>query len=243
VDGVGENHDKVRGVPGFFNKVKTGVDYLVKVRENKRCPVLVCNCTISKWNVHNFDEVLDFAYNSGFDEVHFEYAGEFPPESLDKSKIDGLIPTPYYIWQDTSVLVNKEEATILKEKMEQIKEKAKKLDNFYVSTKNIDALNIEDLSSGIFPHKRCYVCRYLISIDPYGNIMPCPFFNNYFLGNIKNEKFSSIWKNAKHRKFIQLQSQGKLDMCRYCILSVERNPTFIEAVVKAYKLFRSRYGG
>ncbi|MDP3024012.1 MAG: radical SAM protein [candidate division Zixibacteria bacterium] len=242
VDGVGANHDRVRGVPGFFDKVKSGVEYLVKSRGSKKTPILICNCTISKWNVHSFDEVFDFAYGSGFDEVHFEYAGEFPPGSLEKSKIDGLIPSPHYVWQDSSILVSSEEAEILKQKIKQIKEKAKKIDKFHVSAKNIDVLDIKSLKNGIFPHKRCYVCRYLISIDPYGNVMGCPFFSNYFLGNIKTEKFSSIWNNAKHRKFIRMQAQGKLEMCRYCIISVERNPTFWESIAKAYMSFRSRYG-
>jgi len=243
VDGVGANHDRVRGVPGLFDKVKSGVEYIMKARGNKECPTLVCNCTVSKWNVHNFDEVFDFAYNSGFDQVHFEYAGEFPPHSLEKSKIDGLIPNPNYVWQDSSILVKEEEAKILKQKIENIRERARKLDNFYVATKNIDSLSIKDLTDGIFPHKKCYVCRYLISIDPYGNVMVCPFFGNYFTGNITTEKFSSIWNNARHQKFIRLQGQGKLEMCRYCILSVERNYTFWQNAIRTYRAFKNRHGG
>ncbi|MCJ7508819.1 MAG: radical SAM protein [candidate division Zixibacteria bacterium] len=242
IDGVGDVHDRVRGVPGFFDKAVKGVKYIIESRGKKKKPILVCNCTISKWNVHDFDEVLDFACNSGFDEAHFEYVGEFPPHSLEKSKIDELIPTPTYVWQESSVLVNTKEAEILKCKIEDIKRKAKKMDNLYVSTKNIDSLSIDDLTRGIFPHKRCYVCRSLVTVDPYGNIVPCPFFNNYFLGNIKDEKFSALWNNSRHRRFVHLQANGELDMCRYCILSVERNPTFWESIAKAYRSFGDRYG-
>jgi len=239
LDAVGELHDQMRGAPGAFNRVKRSIEYLVKAKKGRKYPEIVVNCTISSLNIDSFEKVLPFAEKIGADTVAFEYAGEFPLESLDKSKIDGRKPEPYFIPQGKSILLNKEQAVLLKRKVKAIKEKRKNM-KIYVVTKNIDVLTIENLITGIFPNKRCYMSRYLITVDPYGNIIPCPFFNNYYMGNIKEKNFDSIWNNGRHRKFMKYVDKGKLDLCRYCILGVERNPTFFQSIRKAYFIFTGR---
>ena len=90
-------------------------------------------------------------------------------------------------------------------------------------TLNIDTLSIRNLHEGTVPMKKCYQERIEVTVDPYGNVIACPFFSKYILGNICQEPLSIIWNNSKHLEFRQHQNSGKLEICRYCIMAVERS--------------------
>ncbi|MGC8565948.1 MAG: SPASM domain-containing protein, partial [Thermoplasmata archaeon] len=58
------------------------------------------------------------------------------------------------------------------------------------------------------------------NIDPWGNVHPNQFWWDYFQGNVKNEKFSEIWKreegliyDIRHRKKELLK--GKCGRCNF----------------------------
>ncbi len=235
LDGIGKVHDEVRGVPGTFERVKRSLAYLVRAKKalGRRTPKIVLNCTISRLNADSFEKVYQFGVEMGVNNVAFEYVGEFPKECLPQSQINGLVPKPYFASQDTSLMVSKEQAYSLKKKLKAIKEDAVGK-NIYINSENIDILSVENMTTGLMPVHKCYICRYLISIDPYGNVMPCPFFESYAIGNVRNQPLKEIWNNEKHRVFIENSDSGKLAMCRHCILGVERNPTIFQALKKQY---------
>lgn len=239
LDAIGEPHDYIRGVPGTFDKVRRGLEYLVKAKKGQKCPEIIINTTISSLNIDEFEKIVPFAQEIGVDVAAFEYIGEVHPRCIAQSKIDGIEPQPYYIPQGPSLLLNREQAQLLKKKLKEIKAKAKNL-KIRITTRNIDMLTVEDLYKGTFPHKRCYVCRYLISVDPYGNVIPCLFFNNYNLGNIRQGHIFKIWNNAKHRNFIKHVDKNGIAICKYCALSVERNPTFLQDIKKGYFIFAKK---
>ena len=234
IDGVRKHHDRVRGLEGTFRRVEQAIENLLRARGSAVYPRLTANCTVSRQNIHHFEEVLDYAESLGVDNVAFEYVGEFPDRSVKASAIEGVVPTPYYVQQDsTSILLNLEQAYALKKKLKEIKERAKGK-TLYVSTGNIDLLGVRDMAQGLCPHPKCYVCRYLITADPYGNIVPCPFFNNYYLGNFTEIPLEGIWGNERHKRFVQAIDSAKAPMCRYCILSLERNQSFFGCLRKKY---------
>lgn len=235
VDGVGVHHDQLRGTEGSFERVKRGLQYLIQAKKGGKHPRIVANCTISSLNVDFFEEILPFAEEIGVDVLAFEYVGQFPLDSIHNSKIDGLEPAPYYIPQGPSILLNREQAVLLKQKLKMIKGKTCNT-RLRVVTNNIDVLTIDNLISGKFPNKRCYICRYLITVDPFGNLIPCPFFNNYYLGNIQDKHFDEIWNNGRHHNFLRYYKR-RIDMCNYCILGIERNPAFFQSIRKAYFTF------
>jgi MoaA/NifB/PqqE/SkfB family radical SAM enzyme len=49
-----------------------------------------------------------------------------------------------------------------------------------------------------------------------GDVVPCPFFRSYVLGNLTRQEIGSIWGNEPHRRFIQAQQRGSLAICRNC---------------------------
>lgn len=236
VDGIDDTYQQARGL-NAFEKVKRGIEYLLKARAGGRIPEIIMNCTVSSLNVDSFEQVFSFAEEMGVDAMAFEYAGEFPARSLGASRINGIEPQPYYTAQESSILVNQEQARLLKNKLKELKNNSRK-SKVRLITKNIDILKTNDLTSGRFPNKKCYVCRYMISADPYGNILPCPFYNNYHLGNIRTAPLDMIWKNQRHYDFIRSIDSGEPEICRYCILGIERNPTIWQELTQSYLAYK-----
>jgi MoaA/NifB/PqqE/SkfB family radical SAM enzyme len=235
MDGIGKTHERIRGVPESFEKVIHGIEYLLRHRNYRQNPLIVANCTVSKLNAGGISEIADYADALGVDITAFEYVGEFPQETLARSEINGISPTPYYVAQNDSLLLNLSEALGIKKSITEIKKHFKD-SRMKLFTRNIDILKPEDMINGTFPFKRCYVCRYYITVDPYGNILPCLFYHNYHLGNIRKEKFGPLWKNEKHRAF--MKHAGKTEMCKHCILAVERNASLGQALGKSLPAIR-----
>lgn len=142
LDGVGDLHDKIRGVEGSFERARKGLEYLLKYRNGRGSPKIVVNCTVSKLNFSGIDKIYSLAQSIGADSVAYEYVGEFPLQSIKSSLIDGVNPQPYYIRQNSSLLLDARQAGELKEKIKNLKEK-NKADGIKLTTQNIDILRIE----------------------------------------------------------------------------------------------------
>ena len=238
-DGVGEYQNKIRGQNGAFQRVEDTISKLIKYRQNGNGPRLICNTTVSKYNVNNLEQIAEYASKSGFDDIMFEYAGEMSQADLDNSKIEGLKPAAYYVKQDESILLDYDNAKLLKGNIKSIIGKLA-CEDIKVGSVNIDILSVDNLAQGTIPHKKCYVERYEVTVDPSGNVVGCPFFNNYIIGDLVKNSFDDIWNNSRHKKFRSHQNSGKLAMCKHCILGVQRNPSFITSLKRMYYKKRNR---
>ena len=236
LDGPIEIHDKIRGKYGTFNRVQNGIKFLVEAKKNlgSKTPEIIINCTLSSSNVDNFEQIIPIVEKLGADTLEFEYVGEFKEENIQNTNVEGIKPTPFYVTLDSSNLLNREQAHLLKKKMRDIRELAKS-SKMKILTQHIDVLTNYNFNQGNIPNKKCYYCRYTVTIGPFGNVMGCVHYNNYLLGNIKNAPFSSIWNNEKHRSFLKFQKKGEIKICKNCISGVHRNPTFFQSLYrKAY---------
>lgn len=232
VDGVGEDHNKIRGVEGTFDKVTNAARYLNLARNGRKTTRLVCNTTVSKYNVDILENIAQFAKDMCFDEQHYEYVGEMTEDQIERSIIDGLKPAPYYVRGEESVLVNKEQAILLKKKLKEIRKKYK--NDRAIKTINIDMLSVDNLNKGVFPISKCYVERLEITIDPFGNVIICPFINNYIMGNLLIDDFDTIWNRQAHKIFRSYQNNKQIAICDHCILSVQRSHSLTTALRRIF---------
>src|SRR3989338_12645 len=60
LDGLGQTHDDIRGVPGLFAKALANYNNLVKLKETVKDFEIMINMTISSYNVHQVKEVMNF---------------------------------------------------------------------------------------------------------------------------------------------------------------------------------------
>lgn len=228
VDGVSNVQDFVRGVEGSFSKVNRAVELVRKYRKSHTKPRLICNTTVSNLNVGRLSEITEYALDMGFDEHHYEYVGEMTQKHIEKSEIDGLRPTPFYVRQRESVLLSKNQAVELKYELQRIKHRCANT-QLSVTTANIDTLSVENLYEGTIPNSRCYVLRTEVIIDPYGNVVACPVFNNFSFGNVVEQDFGIIWNNSKHKDFRKHRDSRRIYLCKHCILGVQRNHSLLTA--------------
>jgi MoaA/NifB/PqqE/SkfB family radical SAM enzyme len=231
-DGVGEYQDRIRGQSGASSRVESAISMLRRMKKNGR-PRLVCNTTVSKFNIDMIERIAEHAEKMSFDELHLEYVGEITDEHIEHSAIDGLKPTPYYLRQGESVLLDREKARLFKEKIAEIKRRFRG-SGLCVFSLNVDVLSERDLYEGTIPNKKCYVLRNEVTVDPYGNAVACLFINNYIIGNLVEEPFDSVWNNSRHRRFRAVQEHGELEICKHCIIGAQRNSTFLTALKRIY---------
>lgn len=241
VDETGEEHDKIRGVRGNFKSVINGIKSLKRAKGNGFIPRLICNITISNLNVNSINKIVNFAYEVGFDTCALEYVGEITEEHIKCSHVNGIYPDPYFIRRSDSLLINYQQAIQLKILIKNLVKaySGTKLD---VYTLNIDTLSIKNLCEGTVPIKKCYQERIEVTVDPYGNVIVCPFFSKYKLGNICNEPLNVIWNNSKHIEFRKYQNSGKLAICRHCSMAVERSYGLRKGFERIYyRRFREKF--
>jgi len=231
LDGPADIHDKVRGVNGTYSRVTTALKNFVQAKKEmgKKMPFIIVNCTVTSSNINYFEKIIPELEKIGVDAVDFEYVGEFKNSNIKNSFVDGINPTPFYVNSGKSNLLNRKQAVLLKKKMKDIKKLASKL-NIVISTRHMDSLTIDNIVNGTIPNKKCYMSRYLVTIDPFGNVMGCFHYNNYIMGNVKNESIFSIWNNKKHQKFLKAIKNGDIKICENCISGVNRNPTSFQLI-------------
>lgn len=232
-DGIGDVHNKVRGIKDSFSCVEHAVAALVKYRGGGSVPRLICNTTVSKFNVGCLEDIAQFASEAGFDEIDFEYAGEMTREDIAGSVVDDLRPTPYFLRDGESVLVSPAQAVLLKRKLREITRKYT-TSSFRVGTMNIDCLSEDDLIAGSVPKRKCYTERCEVTVDPEGNVVACPFFHTMKYGNLLTEGFSKIWWGKEHEDFHRHLNGKGLLMCRHCIPSVQRSQSFSNRLERIY---------
>ncbi len=233
-DGVGEKQDQIRGRKGASNRVEDTIANMRTLKNGKRFPRLICNTTVSRFNFNILEQLVEYAIQMKFDEIHFEYAGEFFPKSIERSLIGGLKPDPFYINKGKSILVDAPGAQIIKQQIKDIKQKYKNCGDIHIVTINIDGRSTKSLHTGLIAHNKCYCERCETTVDPYGNLVACPFINNYVYGNIIKNSFDAIWNNEKHVTFRRHQNNGRIDMCKNCILGVQRNPGILKSMERIY---------
>lgn len=230
LDGIADAHNRIRGRDTTFDKVDHTITWLREARGSGKQPLIHIITTISNLNCDVFDRVLYYAEEKGVDFSHLEYAGEFWDELIDQSVIDNIRPNPYFVRQgEKSILVTEEQARAIKAKIEQMKKDVQQM-KISLQPENMDKLTIEQMATGFCDNRRCYITRTKISIDPYGNVIGCPFFDTWSMGNIREHTLEEIWNNGKHKRFINHFSRGHIKLCGHCIMGVQRNPNVIQHI-------------
>lgn len=230
LDGIGDDHNLIRGRDTTFDKADKTITWFLEAREGRKQPLIHINTTISNMNYGVFDKVLYYAEERGVDFNHLEYAGEFWDELLDQSVIDDIRPNPYFVRQDgKSILVDEEQARTIKSRIARMKQDVRHM-KISLQCENMDKLTVGQMVTGMCDNRRCYITRSKITIDPYGNVLGCAFFDNWILGNIRNHSLEEVWNNDRHKRFMKHFARGDIKMCDYCILGVQRNPTVAQNV-------------
>jgi MoaA/NifB/PqqE/SkfB family radical SAM enzyme len=67
-----------------------------------------------------------------------------------------------------------------------------------------------------FGHNLCPVAWYFAQVEPDGEVCFCGDFPDYFIGNVRRQRFSEIWEGEKAWKFREKLAKEPLPICSRC---------------------------
>jgi radical SAM protein with 4Fe4S-binding SPASM domain len=241
VDDIGQEHDRIRGKDGTFALVKNAIDNISRERKNNKPSIIICT-TISSMNYNHFENILNFLSEFPIDAIYPRILEQFSEDNINNSIIDGIKPEPYFTASDgSSHLLNDLEVDVFRQIIKDLRS-VKKRNRAYINYRNVDMAADETFAKGIRPLSKCLACTTLGTIDPFGNVMPCPMYSRYKLGNLLEDKMEDVWGNERHCFFIKNQRQKNILICRNCSLK-EYYPSLSETLIYYTKRMQNRLTG
>lgn len=177
LDGVGEVHEKVRGVAGIFKNIENTIKGIKEIQSLWPGFCFGINATISKLNFDRLEEVKAYAFDSGIG-INFTLGAisEIGVESAEMK--DGF-------------LIGDREKKALAEFFEK-----------HIEDKTIEKkygeLVIGLLKTGRRQPACAFMAKKAVLIEPDGNTYMCGNFKDFFIGNAVKDSFDVIQKNAKN---------------------------------------------
>jgi MoaA/NifB/PqqE/SkfB family radical SAM enzyme len=220
LDGVGKDHDRLRGVAGAYDKQLRTMGMFVDA-DPDRVVAKSIRTNVSAVNIEGIDRVLDVAKQSRIETVTFAFhacvCDDVIRETNDlfgeaiaslRSAVPAtLLPT------DVRVIARQQKA---------LQEKARRLE--IVLTKTQFLLQPpEEVPRGIKrPHRG--LCRDVYgscTIDAFGNVYPCETLR-FRLGNVRDMPLDRILSGDRYRQFIERYEThyASLRICDYCCESL-----------------------
>ncbi len=231
LDGPAEIHDKIRGVPGTFQKAINGLQELntLKKTRNLNRPLVNINCTITELNYHSIDEIIKIAEDIGACGLTLHHllfldrttVMEFIPFFQEKF---GQTPTDWlgFIVDELPQI----DPEYLIAKRNELKTRKFKTDiNFYPNLEDdeIRQWYTQFQFKASSYKNRCQSLWATAYVFPDGSVRPYHSMN-FTPGNILQDKFSKIWNNPSYiayRRFVRknkcfsICSKGCTEFFRY----------------------------
>ena len=234
LDGIGELHDTIRGVPGTFERALEGLEVLTaRKRERSRGWPHVSICyTVSN---HNYGHMADFA------------------EWFRQKDVDLTSITFSHLWFKDATIVerhNEHFGTCFPVKQENLTG----LDIAAIDMDSVHAqIQMMRATSGDYPfaileqprlsreesrtyytqpakavfHNRCLAPWRNVAINPRGEVIISPLCFDYPLGNVKQDTFPHIWNSTQFRRFrARLRNVGMYPACSRCCMLFDSKPKY-----------------
>lgn len=221
VDGPEEIHDKIRGVKGAYKRIMKGIKHINNLKKyiNQK-PLLHIVYTINNLNYKYLENIAQKVYELGGISIDYDL-----PTFIDEKIGDAYanILKKYFKCKGESWIgfinpsISNIDLPVLIDQIKRIREKYKDIGQL-----------LHNLSLGQIKRyfkdpyyaitKVCSVINSTVSIEPNGDVVSCPDFPDYVVGNIKNESnYGKIWAGLRFRKFRDFfEKNGPLPICFKC---------------------------
>ena len=219
IDGVGEIHDQIRGVPGAFQKAIDGIRAL-KAKSPKFRPIIRINCVITGYSFNHLEEVYQLAKDLGIDILNLSHSMYVRTEKMlhAQDKLSQNLPQAREKISWDTVDVDAE--SIDYEKLAKTIDRLKRKDEGVIVTVIPNLTDSEKLqryySFKGFVVKREAKCAWKhTNIYPNGDVELCDGL--YPMGNLKDSDFLEIWNNENFREFRKkLKKMKRFPICAAC---------------------------
>jgi len=221
LDGGKNLHDKIRGMPGLFERITSGLKEVNRIKKERGVvkPIINLQCTIIKDNYRRLDELLEVVKDVGADSLTFHNLIFLRRDLIEKQKFyDKLLGCSSISWEGF-VFEPEIASEVLYLKIREIMApKHRFMIDFYPNF-SLKGLKEYYENPAYLPSEyssRCLSPWVTAYVFPNGQVRPCLNFD-YSYGNIKFDKFMQIWNGdsaVRYRKVIK--DRGIFPVCIRC---------------------------
>jgi MoaA/NifB/PqqE/SkfB family radical SAM enzyme len=217
LDGIGQDHDRIRGVGGNFDKFLETYRKLSRLKEKyPKLRLRICT-TVLNLNIDKIIDLIDYIKNNL--PMINSYGLELLRGDYDQSKVSGAS-------------IDK-----ISRVFKTIEENEDK-DNF--NEKVINPIYRKILLDILSQKKQVIPCRisaFLPVVDPVGNVYPCE--NRPKIGNLRDFNYDlvKIWQSKEAKK---ARKSVREKEC-YCVHSCYQNPNIYLSLKTIFKIITRKY--
>ncbi len=216
LDGDEPLHDAIRNVPGAFNKLKEGVEYIKSINPGYR---ITARTVIHRLNFRNWEAIINEAKTMGIDQV------SFLPADVSSHAFNRQMA-----WEEPKqheILISEKELPELQEVINRIigdkadfisgfiGESTEKIQQIYQYYSAFYALNP-------FPYKKCNAPWVSTVIEADGSVRPCFFHET--IGNIRDSSLANILNSKEAISFRKTLDMSVNPTCVKCVCSLNLSP-------------------
>jgi MoaA/NifB/PqqE/SkfB family radical SAM enzyme len=217
VDGDEQTHDYIRNIPGAFNKLREGINYIKAMKPTYK---ITARTVIHRLNYQRWPAIIDAAKEIGLDQLSFLPADvsshAFNREMLwDENRQHEILLS----FEDLPYLKNVIEKLITdyKEDFEdnfiaESPEKIWKIYEYYAAYYGLNS----------FPYKKCNAPWMSTVVEADGTVRPC-FFHEP-IGNIRLESLDTILNSENAIDFRKHLDIDKNETCMKCVCYLNLAP-------------------
>ena len=190
IDGLKDSHEKIRGIKGGFDRAIESVEVLKKIQAVHPINVQIIT-VIQPQNIDDLEEI----------------------ENLARDYDVGLIFQPLMIDTFYSNSASDPRLTFSDAQLEKYRQFIKKK---FIPAKDPKSLywkNFLDMMAGGKRTVPCAYDRYVLSLYPTGDVLPCATENWFLFGSVYEKGIDDIWFSAKAK---EIRKQMRKRVCPSC---------------------------
>jgi Fe-coproporphyrin III synthase len=217
LDGDEKVHDRIRDIPGAFNKLREGVEYIKSINPAYR---ITARTVIHHLNFRNWSSLIDSAASMGLDQISFLPA--------DVSSTAFNRETTWDVLKQQEILLSENELPELQQIISNLirdykhyfdsrfiaesPEKIQKIHTYYAAFYGLNP----------FPYKKCNAPWVSTVIEADGTVRPCFFHGG--MGNIRENSLSEIINSEKNILFRKNLDMDSDPTCIKCVCYLNLSP-------------------
>jgi MoaA/NifB/PqqE/SkfB family radical SAM enzyme len=217
LDGDEEAHDRIRNIPGAFQKMKEGIAAIKRLNPDFK---ITGRTVIHQLNFRKWPAIIEAAKEIGLQQI------SFLPADVSSHAFNREL-----IWDEKrqhEILLSKKDLPDLENIIENlmihnsidfennfIAESPQKILKIYLYYAAFYGLND-------FPFKRCNAPWVSTVIEADGNVKPCFFHQSY--GNIRRESLDQILNSDEAISFRKTLDMDKNEICKKCVCYLNLAP-------------------
>jgi MoaA/NifB/PqqE/SkfB family radical SAM enzyme len=217
LDGDEATHDRIRNIPGAFNKLKEGIEAIKELDPGFR---ITARTVIHRLNYRSWSKIIDCAKELGLDQISFLPA-DVSSHAFNRQQL----------WDEPrqhEILLTENDLDELKKIIGALfTDHKNEFDNKFIAESREKVRNIWSYYAAFygrnqFPYKKCNAPWVSTVIEADGTVRPC-FFHEA-IGNIKNSSLDKIINSEDAITFRRNLDIAKNETCVKCVCYLNLSP-------------------